>query len=128
MSFIAELKQRKVFRVAAAYLVATWVAVQAASIALPAFEAPDWTLRVVILLFALGFPVVLMLAWALERTPEGLHLEARTVGNKRMAAIAALLAALALAWYFVGQPAVRRQQAAEDRSIDRKSTRLNSSH
>lgn len=117
MSFVTELRQRKVFRIAAAYLVVAWVAVQAASIALPAFGAPDWMLRVVILLFALGFPVVLLLSWALERTPAGLQLETRRVGNKRMAAIAALLAALALAWYFVGQPAVRRQQVAQDRSI-----------
>src|SRR3546814_15955418 len=93
MSFIAELKQRKVFRVAAAHLVATWVAVQAASIALPAFEAPDWTLRVVILLFALGFTAALMLARALEPTPQGLHLYARTVGNTSMAPILALHAA-----------------------------------
>ena len=40
MSFIAELKQRKVFRVATFYLVAAWIAVQAASIGLPAFDAP----------------------------------------------------------------------------------------
>ena len=71
MSFIAELKQRKVIRVAIAYLVVAWVAIQAASIALPAFDAPDWTLRVVILLFALGFPLALLLTWALELTPEG---------------------------------------------------------
>lgn len=117
MSFIAELRQRKVFRVAAAYLVVAWVAVQAASIALPAFDAPAWMLRVVILLFALGFPVVLLLSWALDLTPEGLQFEVRKAGNKRMAALAALLAGLALAWYFIGQPAVRRQQVAGERSI-----------
>lgn len=117
MSFIAELRQRKVFRVAAAYLVVAWVAVQAASIALPAFDAPDWVLRVVILVFALVFPLVLLLSWAVERTPAGLQFETRRVGNKRMATVAAVLVALALAWYFVGQPAVRRQQAANERSI-----------
>jgi TolB-like protein/Flp pilus assembly protein TadD len=117
MSFIAELRQRKVFRVAAAYLVVAWVAVQAASIALPAFDAPDWVLRVVILVFALGFPLVLLLSWAVQVTPAGLQFEARQVGNKRMAAVAAVLVVLALAWYFVGQPAVRRQQVANERSI-----------
>jgi len=71
MSFIAELKQRKVFRVAMVYLVVAWVAIQAASIALPAFDAPPWTLRVVILLFALGFPLALLLTWVLDLTPEG---------------------------------------------------------
>ena len=55
MSFVQELKQRKVFRVGAAYLVAAWLLVQVADVALPAFGAPDWALRVVILVAALGF-------------------------------------------------------------------------
>jgi serine/threonine-protein kinase len=117
MSFFAELRQRKVFRVTAAYLVVAWITVQAASIALPAFDAPPWVLRVVILAFALGFPLVLLLAWAVDLTPSGPKLEPRRVGNKRMAVVAVLLAALALAWFFLGQPAVRRQQAAAERSI-----------
>ncbi|HVR82246.1 MAG TPA: hypothetical protein VHF02_09225 [Luteimonas sp.] len=50
MSFVAELKQRKMFRVATIYLLVAWVGTQAASIALPAFDAPAWVLRVVILL------------------------------------------------------------------------------
>jgi len=117
MTFLAELRQRKVFRIAAAYLVVAWVAIQAASIALPAFDAPAWALRMVIFGFALGFPLALVLAWALELTPDGLRVAAGNVGNKRMASIAAALAVLALAWYFVGQPAVRKQRLAEERSI-----------
>ena len=88
MSFFEELRQRKVVRVAAAYLVVAWVAIQAASIALPAFDAPAWTLRVVILLFALGFPLALLLTWALELTPDGVKLATSKVGNKRMVTIA----------------------------------------
>ena len=84
MSFFEELKQRRVIRVATVYLVVAWVAIQAASIALPAFDAPGWTLRVIILLFALGFPLALLLSWALDVTPEGLRFTAGTVGNKRM--------------------------------------------
>jgi TolB-like protein/tetratricopeptide (TPR) repeat protein len=107
MSFVAELKQRKVFRVATVYLVVAWVAVQAASIALPAFDAPAWVLRVVILLIALGFPFALVLAWALDVTPDGLRFSAGGVGAKRIAVIAAALVVLALVWYFRGQPALR---------------------
>jgi TolB-like protein len=117
VSFIAELKQRKVFRVATVYLVVAWVAIQAASIALPAFDAPPWTLRVVILLFALGFPLALLLTWVLDLTPEGISVATGKVGNKRMAGIALGLVALALAWYFLGQPALRQQAIASDRSI-----------
>ena len=112
MSFIAELKQRKVFRVATVYLVVAWVAIQAASIALPAFDAPAWVLRVLILLFALGLPLALLLAWALELTPEGIKVEAGGVGSKRIVAICAGLVALALAWYYVGQPALRKAESA----------------
>lgn len=45
-NFFNELKRRKVFKVGAAYLVVAWLAVQAASIGFPAFEAPPWALRV----------------------------------------------------------------------------------
>jgi TolB-like protein len=107
VSLWAELKRRKVFRVGGAYVVIAWLVVQVASIALPAFEAPVWVLRVVILLLMLGFPVALVMAWAFDATPDGLKLDAAPVGNKRMAAIAGGLAVLALVWYFFGQPAVR---------------------
>jgi adenylate cyclase len=107
VSFVAELKQRKVIRVAMVYLVVAWVAVQAASIALPAFDAPPWTLRVVILLFALGFPLALLLTWALDLTPEGIKAAPGRIGNKRMAGVAAALMALAVGWYYYGQPAFR---------------------
>src|SRR5512144_2068026 len=107
MSFVAELKQRKVFRVATVYLVVAWVAVQAASIALPAFDAPPWVLRVVILLIALGFPFALVLSWALDVTPDGVRFSGGGAGTKRMAVVAALLVVLALVWYFRGQPALR---------------------
>ena len=56
MSLFDELKRRKVFKVGAAYLVVAWLAVQAASIGFPAFEAPPWALRIFILVVLLGFP------------------------------------------------------------------------
>jgi TolB-like protein len=104
---LAELKRRNVFKVGAAYLVVAWLVVQVASIALPAFEAPHWVLRVFILLLGLGFPLALVLAWTLELTPDGLRVEPAPRGNKRIFATAGGLAALALLWYFVGQPALR---------------------
>lgn len=111
MTFIAELNRRKVFRVAAFYMIVAWVAVQAASIALPAFDAPVWVLRVVILLFALGLPIALMLAWTLEMTPHGARFDSARAGNKWMWSISAALAVLAAAWYTIGQPAIQSQAA-----------------
>ena len=112
MSVIAELKRRKVFKVGAAYLVVAWLAVQAASIAFPTFEAPLWALRVFILVALLGFPIVLVLTWMIDLTPEGVNLDPDVSGSKRVLAAAALLVVLALGWYFYGQPSFRKGDAA----------------
>ena len=71
-----ELKRRNVFRVAIAYLVAAWLVLQVADLVLENIGAPDWVMQVLILLFALGFPLVLVFSWAYELTPEGLKREA----------------------------------------------------
>jgi len=108
MSLMAELKRRKVFKVAAGYVVVAWLVVQAASIGFPAFDAPPWALRVFILCAFMGFPIALVMAWVFDVTPEGLEADASRVGTKRLVTVAAVLAALALGWYFYGQPAFRK--------------------
>jgi TolB-like protein/Flp pilus assembly protein TadD len=72
-TFLAELKRRRVFRVAVVYAVVAFVIWQAAEIAVPGLHLPDWVLTLVILLTVLGFPIALVLAWALEITPEGIR-------------------------------------------------------
>ena len=108
MSMIDELKRRKVFKVGAAYVVVAWLVIQAASIGFPAFDAPPWILRVFILVALLGFPLTLVLAWVFDATPQGIVADPSTRGNKRIFAAAAVLAILALAWYFYGQPTFRK--------------------
>jgi TolB-like protein/Flp pilus assembly protein TadD len=71
--FLYELRRRHVVRVAIAYAVAAWVSLQLASIVFPAFGAPEWVLKVIIALIALGFPIALILAWAFEVTPDGIR-------------------------------------------------------
>jgi len=66
MALFAELKQRKVFRVAAAYAVVAWLLIQVASAVLPALKLPDWTVTFTTILLLLGFPVALLLAWSFE--------------------------------------------------------------
>jgi TolB-like protein len=112
MSFVAELKRRKVFKVGAAYLVVAWVLVQAVSIGFPAFDAPPWALRVFILLSLLGFPVALVMAWVFDLTPDGMRLDPNVTGNKRVFAVASLFVVLALGWYFYGQPSFRKGDAS----------------
>jgi TolB-like protein len=72
MSLLAELKRRKVVRVAVVYAATAFVILQVADIMLPSLGVPDWALSLVVLLLILGFPVALVLAWALEVTPEGI--------------------------------------------------------
>lgn len=73
-TFYAELKRRRVFRVAVVYAVVAWLVIQVAETVFPPLGLPDWTVRFVILLALLGFPIALVMAWALELTPEGLRL------------------------------------------------------
>ena len=70
--FFNELKRRNVYKVAVAYLVVSWLLIQAASILFPTFEAPAWVMKAVVCVIILGFPVALILAWAFELTPEGI--------------------------------------------------------
>ena len=70
-AFFSELKRRNVYKVAVAYAVIGWLLIQVATQVFPFLEIPNWAIRLVIMLFALGFPVALILAWAFELTPEG---------------------------------------------------------
>jgi TolB-like protein/Tfp pilus assembly protein PilF len=100
-SFFAELKRRNVYKVAVAYGVVSWLLIQAASIFLPAFNAPQWTMQVVILILVVGFPIALAFSWAFEITSEGIKLESGIDPNKSIARrtgrkIVALTIALAI--------------------------------
>ena len=103
--FLGELRRRNVFKVAAIYAVTGWLLIQVAAIAFPTFAAPDWVLRVFIFLVLLGFPLALIVAWAVELTPEGPRRAEATVGETRMWIVATALTALAIGWYHYGQPA-----------------------
>ena len=74
---IRESQRRHVFRVAVVYAVVAFVNWQAAAIAVPGLNLPAWVLTLVILLTVLGFPSALVLAWALELTPEGIRVHRR---------------------------------------------------
>src|ERR1041385_7786483 len=71
--FFEELQRRKVYRVAAAYVVAAGFLIQMASAAFPAWELPNWSLRFVIVLLLIGFPIAVILAWAYDITPQGIQ-------------------------------------------------------
>ena len=71
-SFYNELKRRNVFKVAVSYAIVAWVVLQVADTIFPALNVPTWVLSLLTVLFLLGLPVVLFLAWAFELTPDGI--------------------------------------------------------
>src|SRR5438477_3393965 len=71
--FFEELQRRKVYRVAAAYIIAAGFIIQIASAVFPAWELPNWTLRLVVVLLLIGFPIALILAWAFDVTAQGIR-------------------------------------------------------
>jgi TolB-like protein len=92
--FFEEIKRRKVYRAAVAYVVVAGGVIQLASAVFPAWELPPWSLRLVIVLLLAGFPIALILAWALEVTPEGIRPTPTTpAAPRRRRNVIALLAA-----------------------------------
>jgi serine/threonine-protein kinase len=81
-NFFAELKRRNVYKVAVAYAVIAWLTIQAASIFLPAFNAPQWAMQIVILILVVGFPIALAFSWAFEITPEGIVRESEVAADE----------------------------------------------
>jgi TolB-like protein/Tfp pilus assembly protein PilF len=110
-SFFAELKRRNVYKVAVAYAIVGWLLVQIATQVFPFLEIPNWVVRLVIALVAVGFPIALVIAWAFETTPEGIK---RTevadampsaTGQKKHAWIYVVVigALVSIALFFVGR-------------------------
>jgi TolB-like protein/Tfp pilus assembly protein PilF len=114
-SFFEELKKRRVYRVALAYIIAGSAVVQVAGTVLPIFHAPGWAQQTFVVLIAFGFPVALVLAWsfdieggAIKKAPESGR---ATVSTRRVWILAGagwLIAALALAGYWLWHPSKAR--------------------
>ena len=92
--FFEELQRRKVYRVAAAYIVAAGFLIQIASAVFPAWELPNWSLRLVIVLLLIGFPIALILAWAYDITPKGIQVTPTTGAHRRRNVVLLIAAAV----------------------------------
>ena len=89
MSLYNELKRRNVFRVAIAYLAGAWLLIEVAGTLFPAFGVPDWGVRFVVIVVALGFLPALIISWAYEMTSEGLKREKDIVSDTSITHITA---------------------------------------
>jgi hypothetical protein len=102
-NFLTELKRRKVFRVAAGYVVIAWVTLQFLDLVFDNINSPDWVMQSVMAIMAVGFPIALVLAWAFDVSLEGVRI---VPGRSR--AFALLVAAISVAslgyvgWMFIG--------------------------
>ncbi len=70
-SFGSELRRRRVFRAIVIYLLVAWIVIQVGEATFPSLDLPDWALTLVIAMVALGFPIMLVLAWAYDLEPAG---------------------------------------------------------
>jgi TolB-like protein/Tfp pilus assembly protein PilF len=85
MNLFTELKRRNVIRMAGLYLVGAWLAVQVAATLLPVFGAPEWVMKVLVGLLALGFLAALVFSWVFELTPTGLKRDDEVAANESIA-------------------------------------------
>src|SRR3954447_17989426 len=120
-SFFSELKRRNVYKVAVAYAVVGWVIAQIATQIFPFLEIPNWVVRLVIVLIAIGFPIALVIAWAFEATPTGIKrtenfdsMPEATPGQKKHAWIYVALigAAFSIGLFLIGRYTATSKESA----------------
>ena len=129
MSLFAELQRRNVFRVTIGYVVSSWLLAQVADLVLENIGAPPWVMQTILLVLALGFPIVVFFSWAYEVTPEGVkresevdrsqsitHMTGRKLDRAITAVLVIALSYLAIDKFFltdIDAPLVVQQAPAE---------------
>src|SRR4029078_7287308 len=118
--FFEEVRRRKVYRVAAAYIVAAGGIIQLASAAFSCWELPNWALRVLIVGLLMGFPVALMLAWAFDITADGIQVtpdastsKGHALRNMIVLIVSGLILSAGAGWFLLPRVAAHKI----DRSI-----------
>lgn len=122
MQFFEELKRRNVIRVAALYVVASWLILQVGDLIFDAFDVPSWSIRLLIAILILGFPIVLGLSWVFELTTDGLVREAevdrgavRRLSGRRAYVLIAVMLVLAVVFVLAKETVL--DASPDDRSI-----------
>ncbi len=109
MKFWDELKRRNVIKATMAYIVVAWVLIQVLTNILPVFQAPDWVLKTLMILLAIGLPVWMFFSWVYEVTPEGIKKTAdvssdesvTATTNKRLNILILILLVVAIGLNFI---------------------------
>lgn len=114
MKFFEELKRRNVIKATMAYIVVAWVFIQVMTNILPIFSAPQWVMKILMILIAIGLPIWMFFSWVYEVTPEGIKKTAdvsndesiTAVTNKRLniVILIVLIIAIGLNLFDIGKP------------------------
>ena len=120
MAFFAEIKRRRVGRVAIAYGAIAWAVTEGASVVLPALRVPEWAMTFIVIFLMVGFPIAMVLAWIFDVGPEGIQRteplprEAPAAQVKlRVAYAVAVLASMAALGYVLYERGLGRAHAGE---------------
>jgi TolB-like protein/Tfp pilus assembly protein PilF len=120
MAFFAELKRRRVGKVAIAYGTIAWLVTEASSVVLPALRLPEWTVTFVVVFLLVGFPIAMVLAWVFDVGPQGIERTEPVAGEPasarvklRLAYSAVVLLLMAALGYLLYERGFGRAHAGE---------------
>ncbi len=123
MAFFAELKRRRVGKVAIAYGAIAWAVTEASSVVVPALHLPEWLVTAIVVFLLVGFPVAMVLAWIFDVGPQGIErtepiadAPASMRVRLRMAYAAVVLLLMAGLGYLLYERGFGRAQANEPHS------------
>jgi TolB-like protein len=120
MAFLAELKRRRVGKVAIAYGAIAWAVTEASSVVLPALRVPEWAMTFIVIFLMAGFPIAMVLAWVFDVGPEGIQRTEPMAQSApaaqvklRLAYAVAVLACMAALGYVLYERGLGRAHAGE---------------
>ncbi|MEX2281542.1 MAG: hypothetical protein WEE89_03525 [Gemmatimonadota bacterium] len=123
MSFLDELKRRRVVRVALIYSAVAYAIIQAADVLVPALHLPASIISVIAMVAVAGFPIALIMGWAYDFTPDGIrratdvtveHTPTPWVSARTVAAVVAMLVLAGGSGWAAGQLSAREGASARE--------------
>jgi TolB-like protein/Flp pilus assembly protein TadD len=124
MAFLAEIKRRRVGKVAIGYGAVAWGVTEGCSVVFPALHVPEWAMTFVVVFLLVGFPVAMVLAWIFDVGPDGIQRTAPLPGEaapatqvrQRAAFGVVVLLCMAGLGYLLYERGVGRANAGEPRN------------
>jgi TolB-like protein/tetratricopeptide (TPR) repeat protein/DNA-binding winged helix-turn-helix (wHTH) protein len=81
---LVELRRRNVIKVTVSYMIGMWVMLQVAEVTFEPLQFPAWWMTALTILAVIGLPIVVVLAWSYEITPQGIVLDPGVDGTGLM--------------------------------------------